>query len=292
MLIDPIERTIRIRQSWFDTATTCAERGRLDSFEPIRIEGDAAMAGTGMHAAVQAFLDGLIDMAEMEQFAGAYVRKAAAEGVEGDDGVFTPITYQKFDGPEELAYHAMNCTRGWIQDIYPILSQRGELVGDSEVRFEFEAFTYRDWTIIFQGTVDWVPHFGNSLWDWKSSASDYKQKDKQRNAPQPTVYAAAAVNGCFGREFTLPLDFHYGIAMRLKTKARGQHITVRRDQSHIDWLYRRTRSLVDLFLDVGPDRSWPVDEEHFLCSKKWCPWYSQCRGSYISVDDDLFGWAG
>jgi hypothetical protein len=273
-----------------DTAIRCAERGRLDAFFPVREEGDAAFAGTSAHAAFEAYLGGHINVDAIEEFARDFARQGAVNGVTQDDGTVLPITYKSFSGADEMIYHAGNCARGWVQDILPVLQSRGEFLGDQEVKFEFEAFEHRGWTVIFQGTVDHVPHYGNVLWDWKTSGSDYKQKDKQMFAVQPSVYGAAAVNGCFGREFALPIDFYYGVCIRLATKARGQIVHVRRTQGHIDWLYRKARTFVNLFMDVGPDNEWPTDEEHFLCSQKWCPWYEQCRGAHLAREDDTFGY--
>lgn len=291
MLIDADNHTITIRQSWLDTAIRCADRGRRDAFHPIREEGDAAFAGTSMHAAIEQFSRGNLSLDQMEQYATAYATKGCNEGVPQDDGSILPISFKSFDGPNELIYHAGNCTRGWIQDIHPWLVAQGLDKGTPEVKFSYEAFEHRGWTIIMQGTCDWVPDFGNVIIDWKSAGSDYKQKDKQMFAVQPAVYCGAAVNGCFGREFTWPMEFFYGVAIRLKTKARGQIVPVQRTQAHLDWTYRRIRQYVDLYLDLGPDREWPMsDEGNFLCSQKWCPWYDQCRGAHIDRSLDLFGY--
>ena len=293
MLIHENEtNVIRMRQSWIDTAFKCAERGRLDAFHPVREEGDAAYAGTSMHAAIEQFTLGNLTVDQMEAYAVAFATKGTVEGVLQKDGTYLPISYKSFDGPMELIYHAGNCTRGWIQDILPWLQANGWVEAQTEVKFEFEAFEHRGQLIILQGTVDHVPDFGNVLIDWKSSGSDYQQKKKQQFAVQPDVYCAAAIAGCFGREYTLPMEFHYGVAIRLKTKARGQIVTVQRTQQHIDWLYRRLRTLTDLYLDLGPDREWPTTpEDNFLCSQKWCSWYDQCRGKHLSRDHDLFGYS-
>lgn len=291
MIFDHEARTVSMRQSWIDTALRCAERGRLDVVQPVREEGDAAYAGTCMHKAVEEFMNGNLSLDLVEQYAMQMAATGAREGVLQEDGTYLPISYKSFDGPNELIYHAQNCTRGWFDTVLPYLSDNGWLQGQAEVKFDFNAFNYRDYTVILKGTVDWVPDFGNTLLDWKSSGRDYKQGDKQRYSVQPTVYCAAAVAGCFGREFTWPVEFSYGIAIRLKTKARGQIVTVQRSQSHLDWLYHRLRTFVDLALDIGMDRPWPTTEENnFLCSEKWCPWYDQCRGKHLSRSDDLYGY--
>lgn len=289
MLIDGTN--ISIRQSWLDTAMTCPERGRLAMVAPeLDGAGDAAAAGTAMHAAIEAYLAGNISVDQMEQYAQAWATKLVEEG-EVRNGVVQRIQYKSFDGPPELIYHAGNCTRGWIKDVLPVLVALDQLEGDQEVAFRYRAFEHRGHTIWIQGTTDHVPHRGNRVWDWKSSGSDYKQKAKQMYAVQPTAYAGAAVNGEFGREFSLPLEFAYGVALRLKTKERGQIVVTERTQGHIDFMYRRIRQFVDLYLDVGLEREWPADDDHYLCSEKWCPWYEQCRGANISRNMDLYGYA-
>lgn len=292
MLIDPVAKSISFRQSWLDTAFSCAERGRLDIVAPAREEGDAAWCGTSVHAAVEQFLIGKITLDEMEEYARSFAFNGTTNGVLQDDGSLLPISYKSFGGEDELLFHAGNCTKGWVQDIYPVLVANDLLDGQAEVKFQFDAFEYRDWVIGFQGMCDWVPDRGNLIWDWKTSGRDYLQKSKQKEAVQPTVYTLAAINGCFGREFAWPIEFHYGIALRLKTKARGQIVTVERRQGHADWLYRRVKTFVDLFLDVGLDRPWSMTDNWALCSERWCPQYGDCRGKNISREMDLFGWAG
>lgn len=290
MLIDGTN--LRFRQSWLDTVMRCPERGRLAIVHPeMDGEGDAAFAGTSFHAACEEFLGGRLEWDDMVEFAREYAWRGTRDGIM-KDGVNRKVQFKSFSDVDELVYHAGNCVSGWQKDIYPELVRLDMVDGDQEVEFQFAAFVYRGHTIWLQGTVDHIPSRGNMIWDWKSSGSDYRQKEKQSKAIQPTAYAAAAINGEFGREFVLPLEFSYGVAIRLKTKARGQVVTVERRQAHIDFMYRRIRHYVDLYLDLGLDREWPMNEDHFLCSAKWCPWYEGCRGSHVTRDMDLFGYSG
>lgn len=290
MLVDEELKTIRFRQSWIDTGLRCAERGRLDAFYPVREEGDAACAGTAAHASEEQYLKGNLTIDQMEDYAREYALRCATEGIVQDDGTYMPISYKSFDNANEMIFHAGNCTRGWIQDVLPVLVARNEVAGEQEVKFAFEAFVYRGYTIYLQGTIDHVPDVGVRIWDWKHPGSDYKQKEKQQFAVQPTVYTAAAVAGCFGREFNWPVEFAYGLGVRLKTKARGQIVVVSREQGHVDWLYRRLRTFVDLYVGLGPDQPWPTTETDWLCSKKWCVQYENCRGKFVNRDMDLYGY--
>lgn len=297
VLIDHDARTIRIRQSWLDTAIRCPERGRQAIIRPhLDGEGDAACAGTAAHAAIEAHLKGELPVELMEQYAQEWARKMIDEGVVHDDGIVYPIEFKSFESASELIYHAGNCTRGWIQDIRPHLIASDQFEGQQEVRFEFEAFEMNDyglpWLVIFQGTVDHVPEHVRRLWDWKNKGSDMKQKELQRTDIQKIVYSAAAVNGCFGHEFEWPVRFAWGNNVRLKTKARSQIVEAEVLQAHWDWLTRRTRTIINLFLNFGLAQEWPTDEDHFLCSQKWCPWYADCRGAHITADMDRFGYSG
>jgi hypothetical protein len=289
-----------VRQSWLDTAFNCPERGRLDIASPVREEGDAAACGTASHAAVEQFLLGNISLDQIEHYARQHAQRMADEGVRQDDGSVIQLAYKSLDGPNDLIYHAGNCARGWIEDVWPYIHAKwGDTAvggGLCEAKFEFDAFMYRDWLVKFQGTVDYVPPWGNELMDFKFPGRDYKQKEKQQQAVQPTVYTAAAVAGCFARQddaaepFTWPVTFTYGIGLRLKTKSRGQLVQVQRTQGHVDWLYRRVRTFVNLYLDLGLDAEWPTNEAYVLCSDKWCSWYRDCRGAHVSRDMDLYGW--
>jgi hypothetical protein len=292
MKIDYENKRITMRQSWVDTFGRCPEQARASVVFPEDDgEGDAAMAGTSAHAGIEQFLMGNIEWGEMVAHARSVAAEAAAHGVEQKDGRVERVQYKSFEGPDEMVHWAGHCVQSWQEQIYPWMQAEGITEGQAEARFEYDAFVHRGWTIAHQGQVDWVPHKKNLLVDWKTSKSKYRQGDKQRWAVQPSAYASAAVNGEFGREFELPLKFVYGVMVRLKTKQSAQLVEVERHQGHIDWYNSRCRSAADLFIDVGLDRPWTtIDSGNYLCSPKWCPNYSKCRGKYISVEQDQYGW--
>ena len=280
MLIDADNTTIAIRQSWLDTALTCPNRGRLAIVRPdLDWEGDAAAAGTAMHTAIEGVLNGA-DIGTI----GAAASQHAMDLIRS-----LPIEFKSFAGADELIHHARNCAEAWARDLYPIVAPLG--VQATEAKFSFPAFTHRAWTIEFQGTCDLVPLTSNTLWDWKSSGSKWKQRDKQRSNVQSTIYALAAVNGCFDREYHWPIEFNFGVMVRAKGPAHGYAVTVLREAAHARWVERRVRQFVDMYLDLGLDNEWPALDEHYLCSQKWCPWYELCRGQHLTADHDLYGWA-
>lgn len=281
VLIDHETKTISVRQSWLGTALRCPERGRFAVVAPeLDVTGDAAAAGTAMHSAIEDVLNERIDVPAIRTVAEHH----AIELLNNE-----PIEFRSFTGADEMIHHAGNCAEAWATDLWPTVQPLG--VTETEAKFEFPAFEHRDWSVWFEGTCDLVPAVANSLWDWKSSGSQWKQRDKQRADVQATIYSLAAVNGCFGHDdFMWPMYFNFGVMVRRKGPASGHVVTVQRTADHARWVERRVRQFVDMFLDLGLDTQWPALDDHFLCSKKWCPWYEMCRGEHITAEHDLFGY--
>ena len=292
MKIDIPNKRITIRQSWIDTFGRCPEQARASITNPEDDhEGDSAMSGTAAHAAIEQFLLGNIGWGDMVGHAAQVATDAAMHGVVQKDGTAKPISYLSFEDAKEMIHWAQHCVVSWQKILYPHLERNDWLTGDAELRFEYDAFQHNDWTVAMQGTVDWVPASGNVLIDWKTSKGKYRQKDKQKWAVQPSAYAMAAMSHQFGREFELPLKFQYGVMHRLQTKHSAEIVEVERHQGHIDWFVQRCRAAVDMYDGFGLDRPWPkIDSSNFLCSAKWCPNYSKCRGAYVTGDMDLYGY--
>ena len=293
MKIDYENKRIAFRQSWMGNFGNCPNKARLNVVhgDDIRQESDAAMAGTAAHAGIEAFLNKEIAVTDMVDYARHAAYVAAIDGVTAKDGTVHSINYKSFSDADEMIFHAGNCTQGFINDILPWMEANDMMEGTAEMGFEYDHEVYRDWTIAHEGTVDWVPDNGNCLMDHKTSGRAYNQAQKQKWAQQPSAYALAALNGAFDRDFDLPIDFHYSTMLRFKTKAEGKITTVQRNEQHVAFYVQQCRIAVDLFLDLGLDKPWPmIFDGNFLCSKKWCEAYDMCRGGVISNESDLFGY--
>jgi hypothetical protein len=293
MIIDHENKRVKFRQSWTSNFGMCPNRARLSALhgDAIRQESDAAFAGTAAHAGIEAFLNGEIAVTDMVDYARHTAYTTAVDGVTAKDGTVHSIQYKSFSDADEMIFHAGNCTQGWINDLLPWMETNDFMEGEAEKHFEFDHLEYRGWTIAHSGTVDWCPTNGNALVDWKTSGRSYRQADKQKWAQQPSAYALAAMNGAFDREYDLPLDFHYGVMVRYKTRQEGEVTTVQRNERHIDWYMQQVKMAMDMFIDIGLDKPWPmIFDGNFLCSKKWCEAYDLCRGATITKEDDLFGY--
>lgn len=273
MIIDNETNSIWFRQSWLDTAFRCPERGRQAIVKPEwdEMTSDSALIGTAVHHGIEQFLHGNI---------------ASPTGIAGEaesflDTFTDDIKWTKYDTQSDLKRQADVCAQGWVNDILPNLPNLDE--ARPEVTFKIPLWSQHGYTIGITGTIDLIAD--GQLWDWKTSARAYNARDKQKYAIQPTIYAMAALNSDLVSADSFPMDFTYGIMIR-GSKPKGQILKVTRHIGHADFATKRMMQLVDLFQFYGLDKTWPMNDEHFLCSATWCPWYSICRGAHISIADD------
>ena len=275
MKVDLDNKTISFRQSWLDTAMRCPEEGRLAMVKDWDQTSDEAFIGTATHAGIEYVINGGSVAEGRGMVAAEY-----STNPEAQDLVFTKRT-----SIAECVDLSVKCFDAFANELLPTLP-----AGRAEVGFKVPLFEYKGWNISAEGTIDFVPDEGNYLMDWKTAGSKYQQKAKQKWAIQPTIYTTAAVLGALGREFTFPMDFHYGIAIKTQ-RPYIQRVHVQRTEAHMRWAVHRIKSLVDLYINAGVESSWPqIDEGNYLCSPKWCSYYSICRGAFIDQEHDLFGY--
>lgn len=276
---------ISFRQSWLGNAENCSEQARRNIVEPeLDRTTDEAFIGTAAHAGIEAVIDGDCSPSDISDA----VTECYRTHPEAAQIVYArPKTHQST--MSECIDMSQRCARAWVKDIMPHVP----LVGArTEVEFDVNLFTYRDRIISIKGTCDLVPTEGG-LWDWKTSARKYSQKDKQKWAIQPTVYALADHLGGFGRHNAMPTEFIYGVMVKGKKECKGEIVKVQRTAGHAEHLYSTLRTWVDVYEGMGLTKPWPKRSDgNYLCSKVWCPFYDTCRGAHISLDDDLYGYQG
>ena len=278
VLIDD-DGNVLFRQSWLDTAMRCNERGRLALVHPEfdEAESDAALIGTAAHAAIAAVLEDEVDHQDIGPYAYAVAMQLCAEA--------SGIRWSKWTLPAQLAAHAERCAKAWAKEIRPHVKPGGLV----EIDFKVLLFPVRDRMVGIAGTIDYASPDG-TLYDWKTSSKKYSQRDKQKAAIQPTVYAAAAMHGALGDlAYEYPIRFHYGVMVRGETAATTQIVDVMRTADHERWLCDHLQTYVDMADALGVLRSWPRNEDHYLCNSTWCPWWSICKGARIS--DPLNTWS-
>ena len=268
--------SVWFRQSWIDTVDRCLERGRLALVEPAFNEAtnDAAMIGTGTHAAIRSVLEGHATPEEIGPLAYNLTMRYCEH---------SEIRWVKWTLPAQLAEHSRRCAQAFARELLPHI----ELGGKVEVEFKVPLFENRGRTIGITGQMDYVSPSG-VIHDWKTASRKFYQREKQRTAIQPTVYAVAAVHGGLDRVFEYPLTFRYGVMVRGNESATTQLVDVQRTHAHEGWLLDKLESYLDLADALGVMRRWPRNEDHYLCNEQWCPWWSVCKGARLSTDQDLW----
>lgn len=278
MLVDA-DGAIWFRQSWLDTAMRCNERGRLSLVKPefALATSDAALIGTAAHAAIAEVLNNELGAAHI----GDSARAHALSLCETEE-----VYWTKWTLPGQLADHARRCAMAWASTICPHVAPGGLV----EHEFRIPLFEVAGRTVGITGTVDYAAPDG-TLYDWKTASKKYNQREKQRAAIQPTVYAVAAMHGALGElPYQYPIRFHYGVMVRGEAAATTQIIDVMRTHAHESWLIDHLRTYVDLADGLGVMRPWPRYEDHYLCNATWCPWWSICKGARLSPGQDT--WSG
>jgi len=270
---------IFIRQSWLGDALMCPERARLSALHPeTRKENDSAMMGTAVHAGIEAVLKEELD----PQYIGEHSVEAFRMREQELHALGKSINITNTD-PKNWDKHINSMAEAWVRDIYPQVP-RG---GITEFKFETkvgaianELFEYELW---FEGTMDYFHPQG--IWDWKTAARKYYEAEKQSQNIQSAIYAESAVTlGMMNYD----VDFTFGVMIR-NASSTGQILTVNRTASHGQWIINQTKSLVNTLLTMQknlPQEKWLVNDQHYLCSQRWCPVWSMCKGSYLTGDNN------
>jgi hypothetical protein len=270
MIINDEQQRVYVRQSWLGDALICMERGRLAEVKPdFRHGSDATIMGTSVHHAIEQVLSGSGDPDVIEEYA---VHKLG-ELMVSEKWKQTNIK------SEDMVPHTAAMARSWVDQIAPIVNFGGRIEANFAVPTgrSVQVDTDRVYELWFSGTMDYVDPDG-TLWDWKTAARKYSQGEKQKQSIQASVYAYAAANLGWSK---WDVSFNFGVMTR-SAKSQGQIVPVQRTKAHGEWIVEQATSVVVSALRMGHDLSWPKNDQHFLCSDKWCPWWSICKGAHVS----------
>jgi len=180
------------------------------------------------------------------------------------------------DWDTEAVYALLvSMVNSWINDISPHVERGGEI--EKKFQFPLNEFAVNGYSIFMEGTADYVAPDG-TLWDWKTAKRKYSAREKQLQSVQATMYTMMLAQQDQRDEYL----FNFGVVIRANNSS-GHITTVRRTKNHHGWLARQTVGAVNAMFTSG---DLFMNDNHFLCSAKWCPWYSVCRGAHITGDDD------
>lgn len=266
-------RHIYFRQSWINTYQICPERARNEPTEYTDDTNEAAALGTAWHKGIETALSG-------NATKPSHVAEAAIEELARLEPLFDYMDLS----PSQ--------SRDWLRIWAPTLHKCEEFrdVYDNESRLVEQPFdividgrNHGYEVLHLVGTIDAV-HVPRYIVDWKTASRRYQAWERQRWAIQPTVYAEAASE--LGWVAGHPIEFRFVVWERNKSNPGPHVVKVFRGPEHTahltDTLWRVYDS-AQAMSDAGLTR-WPTNDQHALCSPKWCPVWANCKGAFIAPD--------
>jgi hypothetical protein len=262
--IDALHRRLILSQSWLQDFMRCPERARLELVTPSHGYNDATAVGTALHHFMEHRMAG-------EDYAKSYrqAREWLERTVNEDD-----FRYVKIKTLATMLEHLGACIAGFDAEVVPQVPHGGfaELTLHAPLVEDDDG-----WTVILAGTPDYIDPY-QRVWDWKSASSEYNVRETANWAIQPTSYTFLVSTETGEDHF----DFTYAIAV--KPHGEMQFIDVERRPTDWDWLARIGAGALAMVRRMV-DEPWPVNHTHYLCDPKWCPYWGECRGAYLTATD-------
>lgn len=264
-------KRVFVRQSWLNDMLICTERARLAKVMPnMRVGSDVTLMGTAVHYAIEQAIN-----TEMQGHDADAMTQVAVEKF--TELQATERWKETNIDPEKYEVFIQSMCKSWHDDIAPTLTFGGKV----EYQFAYPlGVEVQGWSVWCEGTIDYVDPNG-VVYDWKTANRPYNARDKQSTAVQPTVYAGA-VAAMGWSEY--PVDFRYGVMLR-QEKPKSQILKVTRTESHLRWLRHAVRPLIEMSIAIGEDKLWVMNDTGALCSERWCPYWSVCKGAFLSPVD-------
>ena len=273
MRIDIENNRIYVRQSWLKDMLLCPERARLGMKKPeFKTQNDSAAIGTAVHAGIEAVLAKRVTAKDAPEVSLIRFKELESVGIN-----YTNVN------PDSWHNHVLGLTEAWVKDVYPSVPPNGQ----TEVAFAVPTHqSVNGRELWFEGTMDYLHEKG--IWDWKTSARKYSILEKQTQDIQSSIYAYAGYKMGITKENS---TFNFGIMVRVNN-AYGQIVSINRTKSHGDFVIQQTMSACATVLamtdntGIPTDNRWLINDQHYLCSQRWCPWWSICKGAHISEPDN------
>ena len=260
---DDTRVTVTIHQSWMDTYAKCPEKARRGIESPSP-PSDATTLGTGMHAACAAVLEGESDPHQSLR-----------------DAMFEEFAHPEFkwtgNGPQtksQLISYASKLYECWEAEALPVLAHPVSVEHKFRIPIGTREIGGLAVTLVIEGTWDYEDE--NLMYDWKT-ASSLRAYGPQalRKAVQPTMYTLAHVLET-GAPFSSVIPFRYGVVLK---KAQPEFVwkDTFRHEGDWAWLIEQMWAACRLWVAL-PEGPWPLIDEGWICSAKWCQFWSDCKG--------------
>ena len=258
---------VYLRQSSINTFMKCPERARHEFFLLDREKQyytDASATGQALHHGLEGVMRGLIN--EPRDLEASC--KLALRHINRVDG----IRFVQNDLDTCMKFY-----RGWSEATFANVAIM-DIASSPDLRVE-EPFCLlvgqRDNVELwFEGKMDAVTH---DVVDWKTAARKYNEHEADRWHIQPTMYVWAASKLLL----TTNRGFRYFVFPKVQKNPVIQEVSIRRSLGSTQFLIEQGWRIADFMIKMGTDNPWPVNDQHWLCSEKWCLNWAGCKGQYV-----------
>lgn len=266
----------RFRQSWLGTFYDCPELARRQmTGVAVRTENDAASVGTALHGAIEEAINHKI--ATGQNWGPLSVVEAWHDQW---DALLEQYDVQFVKrGPKGAVAYGERCAERFADLVLPELRPWATEVGFGPIELARDHDTGRFLTVT--GTVDYL----DERWpvDWKTASRPYEPWEKQRWAIQPTVYTTALREHLRGGDYPGDLEAWQYIVFPDGNKTPVQWVPVQRTPEWDPWLVTQMWGIADM-IDANM-ATWPMRDQHALCSPKWCgEFFRGCKGTILGPE--------
>lgn len=278
---------IHLHQS--DLKNHCLEKLRLETVATgPRVENDAATVGTALHKVIEWELENepYDDLVACQAQAASIYLELLDEYQQQD----RPYVLSSFGNHNRAIELLVKLAEAWYR-----CHERQELLAATvrpQVELQFDLpFIEVDVKkhgkraetipVFLAGTIDIVHN--NRVWDWKTAGSEYRRWEYQRWGRQPDVYTWAAHQlGLIHPNQDGLLEFDFKVFIRGMDPTLGcSTVPITRSVNNATWLAEIVGRLVNFSYNMGFDIEWPLDDQHVLCSPKWCTFFDMCKGARV-----------
>ena len=262
------KRIIKIRQSSLKDWLLCPERFRAVYSGEVEDQGsDAALTGTCVHTYIERRVEGM----HPEEAAMAALTQLRDE--------WDSVAHVKVKNLGTAENHLLNCCRTWEEQVYPWLPPP---ILEPEHHFSIPVIVLDGVEVHLSGTIDYVAETpdGIEVYDWKSGGNLEKYQDGygkkgwelRRWDIQSTVYtwAASQILGEPVNDFTF-------VAMH---RTQPEHAVLSVQRGEPEWGFMKVQAIELATNIIAMPSAWQRNNQHALCSEKWCPNWHNCVGQF------------
>lgn len=259
----------------------------LEPHEQLRIENDAALIGTICHLAFETDLrdQTFTSLAQLKNWAKRQWHEACRGFLE------TGVEFRQENYvTHEKAIQVMSAVleRWWKsteRGYWTMAAQDHGNLLHFELDFNVPLIVKREGRyqkINLGGTIDLLDLYEQRVVDYKTASRAFTRWEHQRWGIQETAYTFGAASlGLLKPHDDGNYQFDFRVFVKGE-KGEPQSLTVYRSPDQWGWMIRQTENMVQMM--ESEVAHWPLRDDGWHCSPKWCPIWKDCKGAFVTED--------